>query len=376
MSETITLLFVVALMGANSLLLSPLLPDVAAAFAVADGRVAIAMSVYGAATAGSAFVLARTVDRFGARRVLRVAAAIFAGAMALAATAPALPQLIVAQGLAGLAAGVALPAAYGAASTSGGPKTLGRVMTGWSVAMVAAIPLGALATDLLGWRSPFVVLGLCAAALIVPLGALPAGGDRAAAPGPLAALRLGPVRWLLAGQLFFSAGFYGAYALLGAAYRDAMGLSAGAMGALVIAYGVGFAVASVGDGWMARHRVAPPLAFALAGLTVALLPAASSAFAAAALALFTWGVANHLALTALVSRLSAAGGAARGAALGLNTTITYCGSGLGPLAAAALMGAGGFSWVALAAASAHALAAVCLLWGSLTRPAAHPQPAS
>ena len=76
-----------------------------------------------------------------------------------------------------MAAGVILPAAYGSASLIAQPgqeaRTLGRVIAGWSVSLVAGVPLSALISDAIGWRATYGVLALCAAVALLACAACP-----------------------------------------------------------------------------------------------------------------------------------------------------------------------------------------------------------
>ena len=139
--------------------------------------------------------------------------------------------------MAGTAAGVILPAAYGSASLIAQPgqeaRTLGRVIAGWSVSLVAGVPLSALISDAIGWRATYGVLALCAAVALLGLRRLPE--RRAAHPAPLRLSRLlAPLSYrdvpaLLLGCLAFSSAFYGVYAFL----ADRAAPPAGAVGRTV-----------------------------------------------------------------------------------------------------------------------------------------------
>ena len=67
------------------------------------------------------------------------------------------------QALAGLATGVLLPAIYAEAvqiaPEGEGARTLGVVLSGWSIALMAGVPISALLTDFLSWRIAFFTLG-------------------------------------------------------------------------------------------------------------------------------------------------------------------------------------------------------------------------
>ncbi len=367
------LMFAVSVVGSNGLALSPILSDVARSFGSTALTVSTAISAYGAATAASAFLLAARIDRWGIRRSLLIAMAVLIAALLLSATAPHWIVLTVAQALAGAAAGVILPAAYGSASlvAAAGQETraLGRVISGWSVSLVAGVPLSALISDAVGWRATYAVLALCAAVALAGLRKLPERRSAHAAPPRLSRL-LAPLSYrdvpvLLLGCLAFSSAFYGVYAFLADHVRTLLGLSAGQVGFIAFAYGAGFLLAGLGGAPLIERlgpRRALPLALAAIALVyLALLPAAHALTAVLALAAL-WGAASQLSLNLLVLLLSRARPDERGAVLGLNTCTTYLGASVGTAVAGTLYTHVGFESLGLAAAAAVALAALALHW--------------
>ncbi|WP_332692402.1 MFS transporter, partial [Bosea sp. (in: a-proteobacteria)] len=186
----------IGLIGANSLALGPIAPRVAESFGSGVPAVMSASGAFGIGTAASALLLAGLIDRFGPGRVLRYALLAFLVALAASAAAPVLPAFVAAQLLAGLAAGVALPSIYTLAAVAAPPgresDTLGVVLFGWTLSMVAGVSLSAVVADVFGWRMVYaivVVAGLAAVAGTMTLamgGAAPAGK----AQSPLSALRV------------------------------------------------------------------------------------------------------------------------------------------------------------------------------------------
>ncbi|MGL6251053.1 MAG: MFS transporter, partial [Billgrantia desiderata] len=135
-----------AVIGANSLALSPIAATVAASFPGRNAAdVVTAAALYGLATACSALLLASLSDRIGAERALTRALLVLSASLGAAALSPALWTLIVAQALAGLAAGVALPAIYTltaqVAEKGRESQTLSFVLTGWTLSLVVGVGL-------------------------------------------------------------------------------------------------------------------------------------------------------------------------------------------------------------------------------------------
>ncbi|MFY3308749.1 MFS transporter [Achromobacter ruhlandii] len=367
------LMFTVSVVGSNGLALSPILSDVARSFASTPLTVSTAISAYGAATAASAFLLAARIDRWGIRRALLTAMTVLIAALLLSASAPHWIVLTVAQALAGAAAGVILPAAYGSATlvAAAGQETrsLGRVISGWSVSLVAGVPLSALISDAIGWRATYGVLALCAAVALAGLRTLPERRNTHAAPPRLSRL-LAPLSYrdvpvLLLGCLAFSSAFYGVYAFLADHVRTLLGLTAGQVGFIAFAYGAGFLLAGLAGAPLIERlgpRRALPLALAtITAVYLGLLPAAHALAAMLAIAVLS-GAASQLSLNLLVLLLSRARPDERGAVLGLNTCTTYLGASLGTAVAGTQYTHAGFEVLGLAAAAAVALAALTLHW--------------
>ncbi|MGB3555124.1 MAG: MFS transporter, partial [Jannaschia sp.] len=247
-----------------------------------------------------------------------------------------------------------------------GARILGRVLTGWSVSLVAGVPLSALIAERFGWKASFVVLdgmvllGLVGFLRMPEKGSGQQGQTRIPSRSPIRAFGIHGVAPLLTVQFLFMTAFYGTYAFFGDHLRSSLDLSAGFAGLVVLFYGIGFGLAALGDGIV--DRIGParvlPAALGFVALAYATMPLTATALVGAFLAACLWGFSNHFVLNVLVLRLSDVAGDARGAVLGLNTAITYCGALVGPLALGAVYAGAGFGWLALGAAGCVGLAAV------------------
>ena len=359
---TLVLLLGVAVIGSNSLVLSPILTDVANDLGTTPPAVARAIPAYGGATVLSALFLGVFIDRYGARAVLIGGALLLAIGTFGSALAESWITLALAQALCGLAAGVMLPAIYAAATTTigtpqDGARVLGRVLTGWSVSLVAGVPLSALVAERLGWQASFVVLGVLVLLALVGFVRMPphppTKKDRAArSAGALRAFALPGVRVLLLVQFLFMTAFFGDH------LRTGLNLSTSMAGVTILFYGIGFGLAAIGDGLV--DRVGParvlPIALGLVAMTYATMPLTAVALLGAFVAAFVWGFANHFVLNVIVLRLGDLSGDAHGTVLGLNSAITYAGALVGPLALGALYTSKGFGALALGGAGCVALA--------------------
>lgn len=373
---TFILLLGVAVIGSNSLVLSPVLTDVAADLATTPLVISRAIAAYGGATALSALLLGFTIDRYGVRAVLIAGTVLLALATFGSALASSWIALAFAQGAAGLAAGVMLPAIYAAATEAGeeeeGAQLLGRVLTGWSVSLVAGVPVSAFIAERFGWQASYVVLGLLVLVGLVGFVRLPRRGhddlDRSR-PGigaTVAAASIAGVSALPLAQFLFMTAFYGAYAFFGDHLRATLGMSASAAGLVGLACGVGFGIASVGDRIVDRFGPARALPFALTfvALAYASMPLTTAFQTGAFTAAFVWGFANHFVLNVIVLRLGKLGGPERGTVLGLNSAVTYAGALAGPLVLGLLYAGSGFAALALGAAASVVLAMIATVLGA------------
>lgn len=321
----------IGLIGANSLALGPIAPRVAASFSSGVPAVMSASAAFGIGTAASALLLGGLIDRFGPGRMLRFALLAFVAALAVSAAAPVLAAFVAAQLLAGLAAGIALPSIYTlaalAAPAGRESDTLGVVLFGWTLSMVAGVSLSAVIADLIGWRMVYGIVVIAGLAAMAGTTSLAAGGPASGRPAqsPLSALRVPGIVPLLCACAAFMAAFYGVYAYVGDHLHHALGLPVSAGGLLALSYGLGFGATAFLDRLIDRLGPARLLpAFFLAVCGIYLLMAAGAASYGALLGIaFGWGMANHAALNVLIVRLAALDPSRRGAIMGLNSGVTY-----------------------------------------------------
>jgi len=366
------LTFCIAVVGSNSLVLGPIAPEVARSLGVSVAFVMSAASAFGLGTAASALLAARHVDRIGARRMLAGAMVLLAAALAASAAAPGAVVLALAQLCAGLASGIALPAVYSSAAAVAPPgresRTIGVVLTGWTLSMVAGVSLSAALADWVHWRAVYAVVAvlavLAAAAVRISLrpAAVPASGH--ASPSPLAALRIAGVAPLLVACAAFMAAFYGMYGYLGDHLHSRLGEPVSANGIAALVYGIGFGSAALLDGVVDRlgaRRVMPFAFLAVAGVYLA-FAVAGATFHAVLVIVLAWGLTNHFGLNVLIMRLSSLDPARRGTVMGLNSAVTYLAVFLGTAGFAPVYEGYGFAAAARVAVALMLVAAMAGIW--------------
>ncbi|MCA1407365.1 MFS transporter [Ensifer sp. IC3342] len=365
----------IGVIGSNSLALGPIAPEVARSLGADVPAVMTASGAFGLGTAASAVFLGRLIDRHGPRRMLAAALILLAAGLGGSAAAPALPLLVAFQLMVGIAAGIALPSIYTLASiiapAGRESETIGLVLTGWTLSMVAGVPLSAAIADFAGWRMVYVVVATATllACAAVRLGAVTgdsqvrqAGGGRATSP--LAALGVRGVAPLLSACAAFMAAFYGVYAYIGDHLHAALGLPVSANGLVAVSYGFGFGGAAFLDRLIDRFgagRLLPLIFLAVAGVYVA-MAAASGSYVAILAVVFLWGLANHFGLNVLIMRLTALDPPSRGAIMGLNSGVTYLALFAGTIGFGAAYAGSGFFILPLAAAVLMFVAALFAAW--------------
>ncbi|PBC03443.1 MFS transporter [Mesorhizobium sp. WSM3860] len=362
----------IAVIGSNSLVLGPIAPAVAASFGASVPAVMTAAAAFGLGTSASALFLARYIDRIGARRMLQGALLLLALALVGSALAPTVAALVAAQLVAGIAAGVAMPAIYvsSAAIAPAGREsgTIGVVLTGWTLSMVAGVSLSAVLADLIHWRAVFAAVALLAGTAVAGLSVSSLRDTRKSgpAPSPLGALTVPGILPLLIACGAFMTAFYGVYGYLGDHLHAGLGEPVSANGLAAIAYGLGFGAAALLDGVIDRlgARRVMPFAYLLVAVVYVAMASASGSFGLLMATIAVWGLANHFGLNVLVMRLTALDPARRGTIMGLNSAVTYLAVTVGTAGFGPLYTDLGFANCALIAAMLMLVAASAAAWRS------------
>lgn len=362
----------IAVIGSNSLVLGPIASAVAASFGTSVPAVMTAAAAFGLGTSASALFLARYIDRIGARRMLQGALLLLALALVASALAPTVTALVAAQLVAGVAAGIAMPAIY-ASSAAIAPAgresgTIGVVLTGWTLSMVAGVSLSAVLADLVHWRAVFAAVALLAGTAVAGLTMSSLRDTRKSgpAPSPLGALAVPGIIPLLIACGAFMTAFYGVYGYLGDHLHKDLGEPFSANGLAAVAYGLGFGAAALLDGIIDRlgARRVMPFAYLLVAAVYVAMALVSGGFGPLMATIAAWGLANHFGLNVLVMRLTALDPARRGTIMGLNSAVTYLAVTVGTAGFGPLYTGLGFANCALVAALLMLVAASAAAWPS------------
>ena len=153
------------------MVMMPLGPQIMQAFSIGPAAFAAAVSAYSWCAGVSGLLAATYIDRFDRRKLLLVVYALFALSNLVCALATNYHALLLSRAFAGLTGGVlgslvlaiigdVIPAQRRGAA-------MGLVMTSFSLAAIAGVPLGIVLGAHLGWSSVFFELVVLSAAILV-----------------------------------------------------------------------------------------------------------------------------------------------------------------------------------------------------------------
>ncbi|WP_336707029.1 MULTISPECIES: MFS transporter [unclassified Cedecea] len=360
----------VGVIGANSMVLGPIAPAVASSIGAGVPTVMMAAAAFGLGTAASALFLARLIDLVGSARMLKFTMLLLGAALLLCAASPSVAVFIAAQLIAGMASGIALPAIYASAAAIAEPgresRTIGKVLTGWTLSMIAGVSFSVVLTELFSWRAVYVSVSCLAALALIALVRLnmqdrPAAGI---APSPLSALGLPGIKSLLVVCGAFMTAFYGIYAYLGDHLHQDLGLPVTANGGVAIAYGAGFGCAALLSGMVDRFgpKHLMPLVLLVAAFVYLGLAMLGGSLVGVICLLFVLGLVNHLGVNLLIQRLTAIDPARRGTLMGLNSAVTYLAVFAGSSSYGPLYTEHGFTTISLLSLALMVIAVLTCLW--------------
>ena len=320
----------VGVIGANSLGLGPIAPEVSRSLDADVSAVMLATAAFGFGAALSSLFLAPRIDRLGAYRMLRLAMLVLPLTLLSSALAVSVTMLIVSQWVAGMASGVAVPAIYTGAAAMAPPglesKTIGLVMSGWMFSMVAGVSLSAIVADLTHWRFVYGILLVLSVGILVLLARLNLRDTVAASdtPSPLTALSLPGIRPLLLACGALLTAFYGVYSYLGDYFHSGLNQPISANGLITLFYAVGFGSGIIAGGLVNRigiDRVLPAALF-FVSIVYLMLGIFGGGLIAVLCLLVALGFGNYYGINLLIVRLTAIDREQRGTIMGLQTTVS------------------------------------------------------
>ncbi|HEX8385710.1 MAG TPA: MFS transporter [Rubricoccaceae bacterium] len=164
--------------ASQTIIVTPILPLIAAELGVPIGRLGLLVSVYSVVLAAAALVMGPISDRVGRKRVLVAGSGVLAVVLALHRFADTFPLLLAMRVLAGAGGGMLSGAAVSYVGDAFPYErrgwATGWVMSGVPFGLVLGIPAGRVLAAGLGFQAPFVVFaGVMAAAFALLVTVVP-----------------------------------------------------------------------------------------------------------------------------------------------------------------------------------------------------------
>jgi predicted MFS family arabinose efflux permease len=262
--------------GSDLFVISPLLPLIAADYAISPTSAGLSVTVFSLTYMLSAPLLGHIADRIGRGRVVTWCLCVFAAANLLTAVAGNLAWLLAARLLAGASAAGVSPSIYalvgGRAAAKRRATCLAIVVSGLLMSLSFGAPIGLLAATSLGWQMVFAGLGTLS--LILAWANRRVWQDNRAASNPVmpsSRLTAPVVAARLTPTVIWSTALYAMYTYLGEGLTS-LGYSPEEIAEVILVYGCG-AIFGVLAGGRMTDRLGAKLtsAIGLAGLCLCLI---------------------------------------------------------------------------------------------------------
>lgn len=266
--------------GTTEFVIVGLLPTLAADLGISLPSAGLLVSLYALGVAIGAPILTALTGRMPRKLLLLSLMALFTAGNLLAWQAPGFAALVAARLLTGLAHGVFFSIGSTLATSlvprEKAASAIAIMFTGLTVALVTGVPLGTFIGQHFGWRETFLAVSLLGAVAFVASLVFVPGQLRHAPPASLdqQARVLTQPRLLLvyATTAIGYGGTFIPFTFLAAILTEISGFSAGAVGWVLLVYGVSVAIGNLWGGRLAdRHGAIPALRRIFAALAAVLL---------------------------------------------------------------------------------------------------------
>ncbi len=266
--------------GTTEFVIVGLVPTIAQDLGVSLPSAGLLISLYALGVAIGAPVLTALTGRLNRKTVLLCIMALFVLGNLLAWMAPGYSSLITARILTGLAHGVFFSIgstiATGLVSKDKEASAIAIMFTGLTVALVTGVPLGTWIGQHFGWRATFLVVSLLGAMALIGSALLVPGNLKQPAAAKLsqqlAVLTQPRLLLVYAMTAVGYGGTFVAFTYLAPILQQVSGFEPGAIGLIMLVYGVSVAVGNIWGGRLAdRLGPIPALKIIFAALALVLL---------------------------------------------------------------------------------------------------------
>ncbi|WNI17239.1 MFS transporter [Actinacidiphila sp. ITFR-21] len=358
-AEYVMLCGVFFLMGAETYLVSPLLPTLSADLGASTPATALVVTAFVVAYGVAGPPLGVVADRAPRWIFIVAGGGLFAAGNVFSALAQSLPLLVAARALSGLGAAMAAPSCWAYLAERTAPARRGRAISVavavYGLGQVLGVPLGTVCAQFLGWRVAFAGIGAGFAVMVPLLARRLTRTPAVAAPAGLRALirpwRAPRISLGLTATLLFQAGRLGAYTYVGALLAQRFGFSLAQQGAAGLLVGVSSMLGSLASGPVidrlrSRGRSEIWLSVVSAAVFVLSAPVALTTghLALCLGALFVWCVAGSAFYSTQQAYLASADPSQRASVLAWNSSMMNVGIAAGTsLLGMTAVGSAGFA---------------------------------
>lgn len=283
--------------GTTEFVIVGLVPTIAQDLGVSLPSAGLLVSLYALGVAIGAPLLTALTGRWPRKALLLSLMALFIGGNMLAWLAPGYESLIIARIITGLAHGVFFSVgstiATGLVSKDKEASAIALMFSGLTVALVTGVPLGTWIGQLFGWRATFLVVAILGLVALIGSALLLPAKLKQAAPARLSQqLKVLTQPRLLLVYAMTAVGYGGtfvAFTYLAPILQQVSGFASGAIGLIMLVYGVSVAAGNIWGGKLA-DKLGPVKALQII-------------FAALALVLFVFSFSAGNAITAVLTVL-------------------------------------------------------------------------
>jgi predicted MFS family arabinose efflux permease len=347
-----------------------LLTRIAADLGVSVGAAGQSVAITAIVAAIAGLTIPVLLPRLDRRHLLIALAALAVVSNLLVAVAPSYAVLLVARVLLGVAIGGFWSLAISVTARMVPPTKLGLGLTvvniGVSLATVAAIPLGTLLGESLGWRWVFALTaGVALVAIVVQVAALPSvRSDHATGFRPLlSTLRSRLICLGLFSMALMGAGHFAGFTYIRPAATEVGGMGPDQLAALLLVYGVGIVIGNLVSGPLAdwQMRVAVLLFPALLGASMIVFVLAGASSVVLFVVAGLWGVGFGALPTAISTWLARAEPTRLESVGGLQTAVFQVAVALGAFIGGLLVDGAGVQTALLAGGAASLVGALIMV---------------
>jgi predicted MFS family arabinose efflux permease len=286
--------------GTTEFVIVGLIPTIAASLHVSLPSAGLLVSLYALGVAIGAPVLTALTGRVPRKRLLLALMLLFTAGNLVAWMAPGYEALMAARVLTGLAHGVFFSIGSTIATSlvtkEKAASAIALMFSGLTVALVTGVPLGTFIGQHFGWQMTFLAVAMLGVVAFIGIALLVPGTIAGSKPSPLATqlavLKKPRLLLVYAMTTLGYGGTFVAFTYLAPILQQVAGFSAGAVGLVMLVYGVSVAFGNIWGGKLADRKGpvrALQIVFALLAAVLLVLQFTAANKVAVLVTVLAWG---------------------------------------------------------------------------------------